>query len=285
MNIYFSHTPSVRARCCKNVYYFKDGKCCLLKNRRITKHVPIESIEGVLTHAFNSRVDSFEILLEKNVQLDSVIKAINAKFEEEDVSIGLLTKDEKYFYDNLPVADEYHVTHPGRIYQKTYSEWLRLIKEDRPYSTGVELYDMPRKRPFFKKESLAGAPAFAFALKANIVLAESFHDKFWKLIVEYRKDEVEAYKRVGVSKQTMSNIRSNKDFVPNKDTIIALCIGLELSYMETKELLEAGGYTLSNSLLYDSVIIKYLKERNYNVDQINDELFERGLKPFKNCRE
>ena len=106
-------------------------------------------------------------------------------------------------------------------------------------------------------------------------------------LIESGKSNVEVYTKGGISRQVFSKIISTPNFIPRKDTIISLIIGMELCYSDAIELLNSAGYTLSRSLVFDSVIIKYLKKRIYDLDIINDELNERqcpllGWKPRDN---
>ena len=51
---------------------------------------------------------------------------------------------------------------------------------------------------------------------------------------------------------------------------------MELNYIDGINLLKCAGYALSNSIISDIVVMKYLKRGIYNLDAINDELDERG---------
>ncbi len=87
---------------------------------------------------------------------------------------------------------------------------------------------------------------------------------------------LEIYKKAGISKQVFSKIISDKDMIPTKLTVIALCIGLELTLRDANELMNAAGYSLSHSIVLDVIIIRYLRREIYDLDLINQELYEHG---------
>ena len=64
--------------------------------------------------------------------------------------------------------------------------------------------------------------------------------------------------------------------IPKKDTIICLILGLELPLSEGQDLLKSAGYTLSRSIMLDSVVMKYINHGIYDYNDINIELNERG---------
>jgi hypothetical protein len=82
----------------------------------------------------------------------------------------------------------------------------------------------------------------------------------------------DVYKRAGVDRKLFSKIRSNPEYRPSKNTIIALAFGLELDEEEFDQLLESGGYSLSESDTSDLVIKFCLEKKIYDVFQVNEYL-------------
>jgi hypothetical protein len=82
----------------------------------------------------------------------------------------------------------------------------------------------------------------------------------------------DVYKRAGVDRKLFSKIRSNPEYRPSKNTIIALAFGLELNEEEFDQLLESGGYSLSESDTSDLVIKFCLEKKIYDVFQVNEYL-------------
>lgn len=103
---------------------------------------------------------------------------------------------------------------------------------------------------------------------------DNFAVTLLKLIDVKGLSDVECYKKANVSKQTWWKIMNEKDYKPSKNTVIAFAIALELSFEETQSLLSTVGFTLSHSSKFDIIIEYFLKNKIYDIFQINETLFE-----------
>ncbi|MBO4667883.1 MAG: hypothetical protein J5666_07165, partial [Bacilli bacterium] len=131
--------------------------------------------------------------------------------------------------------------------------------------------DAPKEEPSEFRTKKKSAP---LRKPKTIKLKESFHDQLLKLIIESGKDNADIYKDSGITRQVFSKIMCTPSLIPKKETIICLCIGLELDLEQSLELLNAAGYTLSESIMLDSIVMKYLDDELYDLDFINSELNE-----------
>lgn len=97
-------------------------------------------------------------------------------------------------------------------------------------------------------------------------------------MIEKDLNSPDVYKKVYISKQTFSKAISLKDYHPGKETAIQVCFGLKLNLNESLELLESAGYTLSKSIISDLIIRYYLDNKIYDIEKVNDTLYEYNLK-------
>ena len=126
---------------------------------------------------------------------------------------------------------------------------------------------MPRKR---ETSSAAGKSLREYMKQMD----RSFQEMLFDLIDESGMTDVECYKKANVDKRTFSKIKSNKDYKPSKQTVIAFAISLQLDMDTTQELLATAGFTLSKSKVFDQIIRYFIHHGNYNIFEINEALFE-----------
>ena len=103
---------------------------------------------------------------------------------------------------------------------------------------------------------------------------ETFSQRLIRMIRERDMTEAEAYKKAYVDRRHFAKIKKDDYYMPNKKTVLAFSIALELSLDETKDLLRSAGYALSRSSKFDIIIVYFLENKNYNMFEINDVLYE-----------
>ena len=101
-----------------------------------------------------------------------------------------------------------------------------------------------------------------------------FTETLLKLIDQTGKKDSEVYKKANVSKQHFSKIRKNPYYTPTKATAIAFAIALELNLEQTNDLIGRAGYALTNSSKFDVIIAYFIREKNYDMYDINAALFK-----------
>lgn len=104
-------------------------------------------------------------------------------------------------------------------------------------------------------------------------LGESFTQMLLRLIDERGMTDPQVYHKANLDRKLFSKIRKNDHYSPNKRTVMALALALELSVTETEELLKTAGFSLSNSSRADLIVRFSLENEIYDVIKVNELLF------------
>ncbi|MEH7114131.1 hypothetical protein V7124_17355 [Neobacillus niacini] len=108
----------------------------------------------------------------------------------------------------------------------------------------------------------------------------TFHQTLFRFIDIKGVSDSDVYNRAGIDRRHFSKIRSNPEYKPKKNTVIALALALELTKKETEKLLSSAGYTLSDSDTFDLVIQFCLEKKIYDFYHINQALDYFSLNPL-----
>ena len=101
---------------------------------------------------------------------------------------------------------------------------------------------------------------------------KSFSTRLLKLIDKKGKTDVEVYKKAHIDRRLFSKIRSDKEYKPSKNTVVALIIALELNDLEATELINSAGYSFSLDIKEDVVVLYFIENGLYDIDLINEVL-------------
>ena len=104
-------------------------------------------------------------------------------------------------------------------------------------------------------------------------LDAGFSETLLKLIDRTGKKDSEIYKKANVDRKLFSKIRNNPDYNPSKATALAFAIALELDLEETKDFIGRAGFALSRSSKFDVIIEYFIKQKTYDIFEINEVLF------------
>lgn len=111
-------------------------------------------------------------------------------------------------------------------------------------------------------------------------MEETFSQRLLRMIDERGMTDSEAYTKAYVDRRHFSKIRKDVNYVPNKKTVLAFTIALELSLDEAKDLLASAGFALSRSSKTDIIVAYFLQNKIYDMFEINDVMDAYGQPVF-----
>ena len=136
--------------------------------------------------------------------------------------------------------------------QKVVDKFINAKPEDIKYSVRGEIFDK---------------------LNGKIDTTEKyFSDYLFKLIKQKNLTEVEVYKKAKLDRRIFSKIRKEKNYMPSKQTVLALIIALELNSEEAEILLNRAGYHLTAGRKEDVIVEYFIENQIYDLFLINEVL-------------
>lgn len=114
-------------------------------------------------------------------------------------------------------------------------------------------------------------------IKVGPPLGESFYKVFRKFLDASGLTDPQVYSSCNMGRDTFWRIMNRKNASINKKTVVQLCFGLKLSYEDSVVLIDAAGFSLAPGEEFDNVITIYLKNKDYDVNDVNLSLAERNV--------
>ncbi|MDD6825218.1 MAG: O-acetyl-ADP-ribose deacetylase [Oscillospiraceae bacterium] len=204
----------------------------------------------------------------KDQALKIAVTAIKDFLENNDMDVTIVVFDRESFVLSHDIDN--------RVRQFINDNYVsEAIKYDSNIRSKSALFSLTRKRSE-KSEGINKSVSYCadHTLKEFKVLDESFSQALLRIIDEKNLSDVQVYKKANIDRRLFSKIRSDKDYHPKKQTVLAFALALELSLEETGDLLSKAGFTLSDSLLFDVIIRHYIETKNYDIYEINEVLFK-----------
>ncbi len=250
---------------------YKDGKS---GESEILRSCYIESLSLAIDNGCETvalpLISSGEYGYPKDQVLKFAVRAITEFLFENELTVFLCVYDRdsysfssKLFSDIKEFINDEYVRERGEYLSRSISP--NILYQRRCRSTPAFLKEEESRLGVDDKESLR-------EYIKNI--DKSFSEMLFDLIDKRGISDVECYKRANVDKRTFSKIKSNKNYRPSKQTVIAFAISLKLDTEETLALLKTVGFTLSGSCVFDRIICFFIKNKNYDIFEINEALFE-----------
>lgn len=200
--------------------------------------------------------------------LKMAISAISDFLDQNDMNVTL-------------VVSEVNEIYYGNKIQKTISQYIEKFlskhkesfDDDLFYTTNIDIEEV---RYSDEVQQAAFKPVYdncSLNDKKFEISDDTFSQALLKLIDKKGLTDVQAYRKANVDRKLFSKIRSDKNYRPKKQTIIAFAVALELDLQETNVLLNKAGYSLSDSILFDVIIKYFIENRTYDIYLINEVLF------------
>lgn len=196
--------------------------------------------------------------------LQCAIRAISGFLMANEIQVWLVVfhreayqLSEKLFRGVRSYIDEHYVE------EKLRAEIRNRRLEPRAMREALPMY-----------ECAASAPAPRNLKDLVRQVDAGFSQTLLELIDRTGKKDSEIYTRANVSRQHFSKIRNNPGYRPTKPTAIAFAVALELDMKQTKDLIGRAGYALTNSSIFDVIIMYFIEQGNYDLFEINAALFE-----------
>lgn len=166
-------------------------------------------------------------------------------------------------------------------FRKKRAEEKVLQEEIQEESSKAEEFDVST----MQKTKIQKGMSSTMSVNRNIdhlmdQLEETFSQRLLRMIDERGMTDSEAYTKAYVDRRHFSKIRKDVNYVPNKKTVLAFTIALELSLDEAKDLLGSAGFALSRSSKTDIIVAYFLQNKIYDMFEINDVLDAYGQPIF-----
>lgn len=168
-------------------------------------------------------------------------------------------------------------------YTESHREALRKYYD---YPDYIQLNRRPRRRTdnsvFWDKNVSSAVPMEAETAAelnyADVDLSFAEMCEWWCEKKGIKKGQF--FTDSNITRATFSNMKLHPDRSPKKNTVFACAIGLKLDIDEAKDLLMRAGMSFSKHFPTDKLVEEYIRNRNYDIFEINfilDDMHLPGL--------
>lgn len=111
---------------------------------------------------------------------------------------------------------------------------------------------------------------YSMSLMKSFEVSYTFQERLYYWMNKKELNSPDLWKRANIDRKLFSKIYTGNN--PSKNTATLIALTLELNLDDTLDLLKTAGYTLSDSILKDVIISYYIKEKNFNIYEIEEVL-------------
>lgn len=224
-------------------------------------------VSGKLFSDIRTLVDDNEV--ERAIASESVRRRIlpQGRAKKSSPFTGSIDESRVYYSENIKVPEKNRPTAAA-----DEDEDVELCEAS--YMESVDAGEAAVEEPMLSIPATGMFPTEKESLDERLIhLDKTFQEYLFMLIDRKGLSDPEVYKKANIDRKHFSKIRSNIDYQPSKKTALALAIALELSLDETKDLLLRAGLALSPSIMFDKIIEHCIREKMYDIYEINLALF------------
>ena len=178
---------------------------------------------------------------------------------------------------NYPLSEAYEIA------KKTFLKYLKTHKDDEIYLVLFKNFPLMINDSFHYELSHYITSNYKKSDNVDVKIADS-NKKFMDLIRGYQQKakltDANLIFKSNLSSRLFKLLITDEKYIPSKNTILSLGIALKLSLNEIEKLLNSVGYSFDVSSILDLIVIFYLKNKIYDVYQINDALFNYSIFPL-----
>ena len=233
----------------------------------------------------------------KTVALQTAVDAISAFLMEHEMMVYMVvfsseavSVSEKLFQSVESYIDEHYI-HKKKLQEYGFEDKRMArnaeIEPTLHYQRRMRYMELQEEAMAMPMEASKCAPA-PKAISVDDLhdllerTDEGFSATLLKLIDRSGKKDAEVYKKANIDRKLFSKIRSNPNYQPSKPTVLAFAIALELDLQETEMLLSRAGLALSHANKQDIVVEFFIKNKNYDIFELNSVLFALDLSTLGN---
>ena len=247
-------------------------RSCYKKSLNLAKENKCESIAFPL---ISSGVYGYP----KDEALEIAVDEISRFIKENDITAYVVVFDKKAYkiseklYEDIEAYIDDNYIDEDYLYKETSRRNIKANYSMRPAGGLLEPKGSFRKKRCLEEDDIEECQYSMSLEDALEDIDESFAEMLLRKIDETGMTDSECYKKANIDRKLFSKIRKDRLYKPSKPTALSFAIALELSLPETEDMLRKAGYALSHSNKFDIIVEFFIKNKNYNIFEINEALF------------